>query len=195
MSNRGKRKIGIVTWFNYANPGTAFQAYALQQYINSLPCCEAEFVNIGNHVANMVNAPILKLYANGYGCLSLPMRFCLTLKAYNFCSFQRKFFVKYPKMSLWLHLSKKDCRMINKRYDWVVLGSDQLWNFGLSSASEYMIDLFFLGFVSGPKKGAYAPSIGVKDWPDELKDRIKDYCLEDTATARICIKHEKKIKE
>ena len=167
------QKIGIVTWFNYANPGTAFQAYALQQYINSLPYCEAELVNILNHVADMLNAPILKLYANGYGYLSFPIRFCLAVKAYNFCSFQRKSFVKYPRMSLWRHPRNKDCRLINKRYDWVVLGSDQLWNFGLSSASEYLINLYCLGFVSGPKKGAYAPSIGVKDWPDEYKDRIK----------------------
>lgn len=41
-----EQKIGIVTWFYYANPGTAFQAYALSQYINSIQNFEAENLTI-----------------------------------------------------------------------------------------------------------------------------------------------------
>ena len=56
------QKIGIVTWFNYANPGTAFQAYALQEFINNIPLCKAEIINTSNLLINMLNAPILRIY-------------------------------------------------------------------------------------------------------------------------------------
>ena len=165
------QKIGIITWFYYANPGTAFQAYALQQYINSIPHCKTEIVNMFNHYLTTINAPILKVYAKEYGFFSLPIRICLGIKAYLFCSFQRKNIVKYPSKAFSRNrLQREDCCLINERYDWVVLGSDQLWNFNLISIKESN----FLDFVSGPKKGAYAPSIGKEDWPENFKDRIKE---------------------
>lgn len=167
------QKIGIVTWFNYANPGTAFQAYALQEYVNSIPLCKAEFINTSNLLINMLNAPILRIYGKKYGLFSIPARILLGIKAYRFCSFQRKNIVKYPKVSYRRQFREKDCRLINNRYDWVVLGSDQLWNFGLYTASNSLKKVF-LGFVTGPKKGAYAPSIGKEDWPEEYKGKIKD---------------------
>ncbi len=158
------QKIGIVTWFYYANPGTAFQAYALQQYINSILHCKAELINIANGFFSMINAPIFKLYAKEYGRFSIVIRIYLGIKAYRFCSFQRKCIDKFPS----IHVRLKN--IINRRYGWVVLGSDQLWNLNLINFLGFQ----FLHFVSGPKKGAYAPSIGVKDWPEEYKDRIKE---------------------
>lgn len=168
------QKIGIVTWFNYANPGTAFQAYALQQYINSIPHCKAEAVNLSNRICSMINAPILKLYAKKYGRYTLPARILLGIKAYRFCSFQRKRIVKFPAKTMYKHdLQYKDYCLINKRYDWVILGSDQLWNFTMAPSMK-LYEKMFLGFVSGPKKGAYAPSIGKEDWPMNCKDKIKE---------------------
>lgn len=163
-------KIGIVTWFNYANPGTAFQAYALQQYVNGISHCKAEIVNV-NHSLTMIHAPILRIYAKKYGLFSFPVSVCLGIKAYKFCSFQRKYIIKYPSKLLRRNLSYEDCRLINDRYDWVILGSDQLWNIGKSFSNRHKL---FLDFVSGPKKGAYAPSIGKEDWPENCKDRIKE---------------------
>lgn len=167
------QKIGIVTWFNFANPGTAFQAYALQEYINSIPLCKAEIINTLNHIIGLARAPIFRLYAKKYRCFSLPIQICFAIKAYRFCSFQRKNIIKYPQVSYRPRLRDKDCKLINNRYDWVILGSDQLWNFDLSKNNK-IDERKFLGFVSGPKKGAYAPSIGKEDWPDELKGTIKE---------------------
>ena len=168
------QKIGIVSWFYYANPGSAFQAYALQQYINSIPCCNAEFVNIMNSFIGMLNAPILKYYAEKHGRLYLLIRVFLALKAYRFCSFQRANIKKYPSLSIIKrHVSNKDRRKINQRYDWVILGSDQLWNFALSTSFNFD-ERRFLDFVSGPHKGAYAPSIGKDNWPEQYRERIKE---------------------
>lgn len=183
------QKIGIVTWFNYANPGTAFQAYALEQYINSIPHCDAEVINIFNKLYSLLTAPILRLYAIesvigyerysklgkvgrlGVIAFALPYLACLGIRAYRFCSFQRKYIVKYPSKPL--HFKNEDNRLINERYDWVILGSDQLWNLTLSVAYGFPAT-YFLNFASGPKKGAYAPSIGKEDWPEEYKGRIKE---------------------
>ena len=171
-----EKKIGIVTWFNYANPGTAFQAYALQQYINSIPHCKAELLNMMNRLLSMICAPILRIYAKSYGYFSLPVFACLAIKAYRFCSFQRKYIDKYPYKPLPRNLTEKDCNKINNRYSCVILGSDQLWNFGLDASFDYSktIERMFLSFVSGPQKGAYAPSLGANNWPDKYKDKIKD---------------------
>lgn len=167
-------KIGIVSWFNYANPGSAFQAYALQRFINNFPSCDAEFVNILNPLTALLSAPILKYYAKKHGCLYLPIRLYLALKAYGYCSFQRANIKKYPSIPIIKYpLSKKNSRLINQRYDWVILGSDQLWNFGLSTTFNFD-ERRFLSFVSGPQKGAYAPSIGKEDWPEQCKLRIKE---------------------
>ena len=179
-----KKKIGIVTWFYFANPGTAFQAYALQQYINSIPNCDAEVLNMYNATYYLINARILKIYARDYvreECKSLlPFfvslirklyRVVLGIKAYRFCSFQRKNIVKFPSRPINSRPSDEDCRLINNRYDWVILGSDQIWNFNLSSPKWK--DSLVLYFVSGPKKGAYSPSLGQGDWPEDHKDRLK----------------------
>jgi len=167
------QKIGIVTWFYYANPGTALQAFALQQFINSISHCQAELVNILNPLVSLMNSPILRGYAKNYDRFSLVIRACLGIKAYRFCTFQRKRIIKYPSKLILRRNQYEDYCLINKRFDWIILGSDQLWNFRMTSTSKFD-EKRLLSFVSGPKKGAYAPSIGKEDWPDELKGRIKE---------------------
>lgn len=180
-----EKKVGLITWFNYANPGTAFQAYALLRFINSVSNCNAEVLNFVNSSYSLRNAPILRYYANesvkGKNRVSFPFitalflkvyRVFLGIKAYRFCSFQRKNIKVYPAKSIKSPLTYEQCCLINNTYDWVVLGSDQLWNFNLSSLK--MLDFYCLSFVSGPQKGAYSPSLGEKNWPEEKKNVIKE---------------------
>ena len=182
-------RIGIVTWFYFANPGTAFQAYALQHYLNNIPNCEAEILSPYNAFFYMRNARIFKYYANGFvieKCNSLPSLFVfltrklyrvfLSIKAFCFCSFQRKTILKYPSRTMSVPLSDKDRFLINNRYDWVVLGSDQIWNFSISSIR--WLDYFLLSFVKGPLKGAYAPSLSQEGWPEDYKGRIRDLLVD-----------------
>ena len=180
-----EKRIGIFTWFYYANPGTAFQAYALQRFVHCVLNCKVEVINMGNTSKSMRNAPILRYYANesvGKNRLCCPLiaslffkvyRVFLGIKAFKFCSFQRKNIIVYPSKSWKIPLTYEQCCLINNRYDWVVLGSDQLWNFNLSSLK--ILDYYCLGFVYGPQKGAYSPSIGEKDWPEDKKNDIKEY--------------------
>ena len=183
-------RIGIVTWFYFANPGTAFQAYALQHYLNKcVPNCEAEVLSPYNAFLYMRNARIFKYYAKDFvkeKCNSLPSLFVfltrklyrafLSIKAFRFCSFQRKTILKYPSRTMSVPLSDEDCFLINNRYDWVVLGSDQIWNFNISSIR--WLDYFLLSFVKGPLKGAYAPSLSQEGWPEDYKGRIRDLLVD-----------------
>ena len=70
--------IGIVTWFNSANPGTVFQAYALQKYINGIPQFQAELINYRYEAAyNNI------IFAHGYGPLSWIIRLLLRYRKYK----------------------------------------------------------------------------------------------------------------
>ena len=164
-------KVGIITWFYYPNPGTAFQAYALQQYIDSIPHSCAEIINIlGNSTKNAIKAPINRYYTRQYGSFYKCVRFLLGIKSYLYCSFQRKHIVKWPARTL----KPEEYSSVNSRYDWIIIGSDQLWNLHINKklASNYKTK--FLNFVKGPRKGAYGPSTGNDVWPEEIRGQIKE---------------------
>ena len=155
--------VGILTFVrDCTNAGTCFQAWALQQFINSLPNFKAELINYEVDVPKYSNIR----YTHGYGPLSWILRRILDRKAYKFSSFQRKHFKKYPANRT---VKRGELSIINDRYDQIILGSDQIWNPKLTNLDK----TFFLDFVKGKKKGAYAPSIGVQDLPQEQKEEIK----------------------
>ena len=155
--------VGILTFVrDCTNAGTCFQAWALQQFINSLPNFKAELINYKVDVPKYSNIR----YTHGYGPLSWILRRILDWKAYKFSSFQRKHFKKYPANRT---VKRGELSIINDRYDQIILGSDQIWNPKLTNLDK----TFFLDFVKGKKKGAYAPSIGVQDLPQEQKEEIK----------------------
>ena len=163
-----KLNVGIVTWFYYPNPGTAFQAYSLQQYLSSIPQCQAEILNIvGGSPKNALMAPINRYYANHYGLFSLLVRAYLGIKSYMYCSFQRKNIMKWPAKTL----KPKDYSSANERYDWIIIGSDQLWNLHLNK--DFVLDKTkFLDFVK-KRKGAYGPSTGNDVWSEEVQEEIR----------------------
>ena len=166
-SNKKEQLVGIRTCFYFPNPGTAFQAYALQQYISRLPHFRAEILNT-NSSRSAINAPINRYYAKHYGSFSLLARIFLGIKSYLYCSFQRKHIVKFPSK----RLKPKEYSSVNDRYDWIIIGSDQLWN--LNVAGEYNFNKFqFLDFVKGPCKGAYGPSTGNDVWPEAIRGEIQ----------------------
>lgn len=166
-----EKKIGIVTWFYFPNPGTAFQAYALQNYIGRIPHCRAEIVNmLGNNYKKPFCASINRYYAEHYGFFSNLVRILLGIKSYLYCSFQRRCIVKWPAKTL----KREEYPCVNDRYDWVILGSDQLWNIHISKYFSKLDDAKFLSFVKNSRKGAYGPSLGNDIWSDKIKEQIKE---------------------
>lgn len=162
--------VGIVTWFYYPNPGTAFQSYALQQFISGIPHCRAEIINmLGSNPKDSIKAPINRYYAKHYGIFSNFVRVILGINSYFYCSFQRRNIINWPEKTL----KRDEYPCVNDRYDWIILGSDQLWNLHLNTTLSYD-KRKFLGFVKGPRKGAYGPSTGNDVWPEEIRGELKD---------------------
>lgn len=154
------KKIGVLTFSpDSLNPGTIFQAYSLCHYINSLPGVEAE----------QIYYEIWKRNILVHWRLSIPnLWFKYTLwRSGRFQKRIKKFPTKKP-------LTRATIDSINGRYDMIILSSDQVWNTKLTGYDKS----FFLDFVKGAKKAAYAPSIGIPDWPEEIKSEIKGF-LED----------------
>ena len=169
--DNSETKVGILTWSHYPNPGTAFQAYALQQYIDSMPHCRAEIINIlGNSTKNSVKAPVNRYYASQYGSLYKFVKFLIGIKSYMYCSFQRKHIVKWPAKTL----KRDEYSSVNSRYDWIIIGSDQLWNLHMHQKLNPNYKTKFLDFVKGPRKGAYGPSTGNDVWPEEIRGQLKE---------------------
>lgn len=161
MENIKKNRIGILTFSpDSLNPGTIFQSWSLLHFINSLPGFEAEQIYYECWKRNLFK----------HGLPSLP-NFWFKYTLWRSGSFQKRNIKKYPLKKA---LVRENISSINGRYDMVILGSDQVWNPKLTGYDKS----YFLDFVKGAKKAAYAPSIGIPDWPEEIKSEIKGF-LED----------------
>lgn len=153
------KKIGILTFSpDNINPGTIFQAWSLSHFINSIPGLEAEQI-----FYEYTNRRIL--YHGKFSLFNLWFQYTLWRSG----GFQRKEIKKYPHKKA---LVRDNIGTINGRYDMIVVGSDQVWNPNLTGNDRS----FFLDFAKEDTlKGAYAPSIGIPDWPDKLKPEIIGY--------------------
>lgn len=134
------KKIGISTFHYVDNYGAVLQAWALRKYINGLTDCKAEIIN---YVPENYNYD-LSLYEN-----SEEARSGLIKKRELFENFL------YEKCSLSKNVKEK---IEDEDYDYICVGSDQVWNLSLREAAncEYL-----LPNIKRAKKISYAASIGV----------------------------------
>lgn len=153
-------KIGILTFQQAINYGAVLQLYALQEVVQKL--------GVDSDVINYISPKLendYKIIRYNAGLKNLLASiFC----AKAFCERKRRFKVfekKYLNLTDELY-SKGDLTRICNEYDYVITGSDQVWNYTITDAdSTYMLD-----FVEDSnKKISYAASFGVAQIPDKLK--------------------------
>lgn len=183
------KRIGIHTIIDYVNYGNRLQNYAAQEILKSL----------GYEVESIINYPTkpvekgfkftLKRIANALRLSPVTLvqkawekvidrkkkplyEACQRAKAESFKAFSDKYIVE-SDFTLRLNNIPEN---LNERYDFVVVGSDQIWNPNI----RYGSSLDFLSYVSREKRIALAPSFGVSVIPDEFKERYAKY-LNDTA--------------
>lgn len=150
--------IGIVTIFGEWNYGNRLQNYALQTVIEFL----------GNTCSTIV------VDQNGESDIHrrLAMPVCHAVKknsylrrkrCYNFYKFNEKYINQnhYTASSLPL--------VANDTFDYVVCGSDQVWNLKLGDIKSNP-DLYFLSFIERKRRVSYAASIGTDFVPPEHRD-------------------------
>ena len=159
-----KKQIGILTFHYAVNPGSALQAFGLCETINNLN------QNVECHVINYQETHYRNLF------VKFPQKPTMTgLALWYFTSlWYRRYQMFWKDMKNVLkpkqRLDEKGLAGI-KGYDYIVVGSDQVWNTELTNRNYN----FFLPFISGVKKVAYAASIGLKDFPESDKHDIAGF--------------------
>lgn len=161
-----KIKTAIITFHKAINYGAILQTYALQQNILKLGI-NNEIINydcklISNEY-KLINRNSIKMFIKSI--LGFKMFYC---KKKKFESFVEKYIILTESVNQDVLKSEK----FNKKYDFFITGSDQVWNYEITNLDEN----YFLTFVKDKKKiKSYAASFGIGCIPDVLKLQYKQY--------------------
>ena len=165
------KKIGILTYHKQYNYGTVLQAYALQKYISNKFDVDIEIIDYtakNEYVGKKLFLTRVKRI--GFYISHLSKYIILYLNKNN----QRKrieefeqFFLKDLVMSAKSLETQKEIANYCKKYDAIIIGSDQTWNPYVGQVEDFLIN-----YITNEKiiKLSYAPSIGIKRIPDDYKD-------------------------
>lgn len=148
-------KIGVITFHGADNYGSVLQAYALTEYLNDKGY-DAEIIDYYfEHDYRQYKPFRTYLYSRQ------PKAFLSDVFSYsvhckrikNFQNF-RKEFLKLSSVRIG---ASDGWQEIASYYDCFICGSDQIWNLNCTNG---VCGPYFLDFVSGKRKIAYAPSMG-----------------------------------
>lgn len=153
-----KKRIGIITWHNYPNVGSALQAYALHSYINKH---NGDALIINYSAFGRPSLWWLRLLVSRFDRF-IPKSISKKIH-YRFLSFESKFFKETH-----LYTTIEQLVAQNGLFDTFVCGSDQIW------APNVFNDVYMLSFVDDEKKKvSYAASIGLPYIPNELIEKYR----------------------
>ena len=157
--NHCVKKVGILTINDDNNYGNRLQNFALQKFLNGLGC-RAETIS---NQKNIVGINYIKKKIKGF-----IRKFLISSKyrRYNsFMSFNKK--INYSKYTI-------DANHIpfylNDKYDFFIVGSDQVWN----PSFGRMSDIDFLTFAKFEKRVTYSASFGIPNVPKNMEEYYKE---------------------
>jgi len=163
------KRIGIFTYMQ-TNYGAILQAYALQHYLRSLGN-DVEIIDFTTEL-HLIDHKVFKRYPTSkiknfiINCLTLLWFFPLRRREKRNMAFKKKNYNFSARFS-----TKEDILSNPPQEDVYVTGSDQVFNLN----SPYY-EVYYLNFPKGKsKKIAYAPSFGISNFSNELKDKILPY--------------------
>lgn len=181
------KRIAIHTITDYVNYGNRLQNYAVQEILKSLGFDVESIVNFPTkpiekgikftlvRVQNALKLSPVKFLSKSWQKIVERKKLaiylaCQRAKAASFKSFSERY-IKESDFVLTLNNIPKN---LNERYDFCIVGSDQIWNPNI----RYGSPLDFLSYVSVEKRIALAPSIGVSVIPEQYKAVYKQYLSE-----------------
>lgn len=150
---KSRKKCGIVTFHSAHNYGSVLQAYALTKFVSNLGF-HAEIIDFRHkHTTEMYEWRLWSPYKSYLWNLKE-----LVLRGiFQFGKKREYIFKKFINDILPLS-SKIDCTNgIDSKYDFLICGSDQIWN---PNASGENHPIYFLNIKSNAKKISYAASSG-----------------------------------
>lgn len=160
-----KKKVCIITITDY-NFGNRLQHYAVTSLLKKEHFSVCSLRNYGNNLGFKLNKSMLYNLKNG---IKLYIRIILgaITKTYRRYWLFAKF--NFNNKISWIG-KKRIIKNIN-RFDFIVCGSDQIWN------PYFFPDLFcnMAGFIKDKKKIAIAPSVGIDKIDDYQKDEFRKY--------------------
>lgn len=145
------KKVGIVTIFNLNNYGNRLQNYAVNYVLKSLSKEPENIVKL--------NKVSIKAY--------LKINFGFLFGAKKEEVKRGKLFSKFTKM-----YGNTSYRYIKSKYDYIVCGSDQIWN------PDIYDDFYFANFAEKNKRISYAASFGLPEIPSDKREKYKRYLSE-----------------
>lgn len=147
--------VAIITICDNNNYGNRLQNYAMSNVI----------MNIG-----LENVTLWEKKENGLKqYIKLIIKQILSIKNLNYR--KQILFEKFTRNNIsnkYIDLEKLE--EINNRFNYFIVGSDQIWNYNFGHAQEKD----FLKFANSNKTISYAPSFGISNIDDEWKERISD---------------------
>lgn len=190
-------KVGLFTITDYVNYGNRLQNYAGQEILKTLGCDVETIVNEPHIVPDTAVEYNKKRLQNAFSQnpISLLKRIiakyyehksrhllaeCKKRKDIAFRAFSKKYIVE----SDYVIKNQQVSADINERYDFCVVGSDQIWNPNIRYGSPYD----FLSFVSPEKRIAFSPSFGVSEIPEKYHAKYSEYLK---AMAHLSVREDK----
>lgn len=158
------KKVCIVTLYGNSNLGNKLQNYAVQQ-----KCVQSNYeVKTLKLYSFEDNSNKSKIYIYLMNVLRRIKYMLFEKRMYineKFVDFQRE----YLLMDNWDVFSNEDNKILNKKYDYFIVGSDQVWNpdFGLKG------NLLFLEFAR-KNKISFSASVGVDKIPEDQKEKYEN---------------------
>lgn len=159
-------KVGILTYHDTNNFGAMLQSYALYKVINDLGV-ECEIINYFNdYMRTKLSKQFIPAKITFKNVINYFMRYpFIRRRKSNFNKFKENFLnIKEKPFSDSQYLINA-----TKKYDRIVTGSDQVWNYIINDNDYH----YYLDFCEKGKKAAYAPSFGISKIDDDKKDIIK----------------------
>ena len=149
------KNIAIITICDNSNYGNRLQNYALHKVISNMGC---ESVTFWDKSENRLKYRVKLLVKR-----ILPIN---NVQRKRDISFQM--FTRTNIANKYVDLDRLE--NLNDRFDYFIVGSDQIWNYNFSHAKKKD----FLKFASKDKTISYAPSFGISEVDDEWKVKISD---------------------
>lgn len=160
------KKIGIITLNGYFNYGNRLQNYALQQTLESFNT-EVETLRIERFAIRKSN--IYYMLRNTY-------RFIKDTFSKNKIKLKREekfldFTVKYIHESRKTYFVNENNDYLKNKFDFFVIGSDQVWNPSMNAQSG----MFFADFANQNQRITYAPSFGISELSNAVEEKYKKW--------------------
>lgn len=155
-------KVGILTFPNSPSFGASLQMCGLYQALTTLGV-DAEIINYKNtfmtekkHIASHSNNALKNAILS---VMDLPGK-------YKFQKFEQKLKI-YPGRTV---CETDDLQELAQRYDYLICGSDQVWNPNITGSD---LNYFFSFCPDNGKKISYAASFGLSELTPAYKEKVK----------------------